>query len=845
MTDAKKSYEEFFRRATNAAHAPFPFQAAFATASEIPSLVQVPTGLGKTAMAVIGWLWRRNHAGPGLREATPRRLVYCLPMRALVEQTHKNAKEEWIDAAGLADQVDVHVLMGGEEKSDWDTNPERDAIIIGTQDMLISRALNRGYAMSRARWPMAFGLLNTDSLWVFDEIQLMGSGLATTAQLEAFRHSLGAKDGNGCRSVWMSATMQPDWLSTVDFKAKIPSLPVLKLEDEDQRHFEIKKRRSAAKPLKQAKATMGDAADLATEIRAAHKPGTLTIVVMNTVKRACELFDQMNKSVVPAKAKKGAALVAAPVVVASPKLVLLHSRFRPEERTAQMKAAFDDSPSDDGTIVISTQVIEAGVDVSATTLFTEVAPWASLVQRFGRCNRFGTANELASVRWIGLPAAEKDAEKLRLPYELSDLRAAEKQLRALNDVGVQSLPHVVLTFKHTHVIRRKDLIDLFDTTADLSGNDIDIDRFVREIEETDVRVFWREWDQPKGFEAPSNEAPAPNREELCAAPIGSKENPGFRQFAEKHQGQVWRWNFLDEKWEKADPLKACPGQVYLVHVSAGGYSSERGWDPKEPTPVQSILSASDAPKLPPDSNDRDRLSRSSVWQTIAEHTDAVCLELKLILTSLPLAKCECDVLQVAARWHDFGKAHNVFQQKLPDGAPTAERLWAKASGSWKRSGRKHFRHELASALAVLQPQLDIGDDDIDRDLVAYIIAAHHGKVRLSIRSFPDEMRPAMTNGTTPRFARGVWHGDELPATCLGGSNGTAVITPPITLSLEPMELGLCEEAPFIDQPSWCERVLRLRDTIGPFRLAYLETTLRAADMRASAKADKAKETAHA
>ena len=51
--------------------------------------------------------------------------------------------------------------------------------------------------------------------------------------------------------------------------------------------------------------------------------------------------------------------------------------------------------------------------------------------------------------------------------------------------------------------------------------------------------------------------------------------------------------------------------------------------------------------------------------------------------------------------------------------------------------------------------------------------------------------------------------------------------------LEPMELGLCEREPFKDQPSWAERVIRLRDALGPFRLAYLEAILRAADMRAS------------
>ena len=38
----------------------------------------------------------------------------------------------------------------------------------------LSRALNRGYGMSRYRWPMHFGLLNNDCLWVLDETQLMG-----------------------------------------------------------------------------------------------------------------------------------------------------------------------------------------------------------------------------------------------------------------------------------------------------------------------------------------------------------------------------------------------------------------------------------------------------------------------------------------------------------------------------------------------------------------------------------------------------------------------------------------------------------------------------------------------
>ena len=74
--------------------------------------------------------------------------------------------------------------MGGDVSCDWDTRPEDEAILVGTQDQLLSRALNRGYSMSRFRWPLDFALLHNDAFWVFDEIQLMGAGLPTSTQLD-------------------------------------------------------------------------------------------------------------------------------------------------------------------------------------------------------------------------------------------------------------------------------------------------------------------------------------------------------------------------------------------------------------------------------------------------------------------------------------------------------------------------------------------------------------------------------------------------------------------------------------------------------------------------------------
>ena len=53
----------------------------------------------------------------------------------------------------------------------------------------------------RARWPLEFGLLNNDCFWVFDEIQLMDTGLATSFQLDAWRSELSLRPSrSGFRS---------------------------------------------------------------------------------------------------------------------------------------------------------------------------------------------------------------------------------------------------------------------------------------------------------------------------------------------------------------------------------------------------------------------------------------------------------------------------------------------------------------------------------------------------------------------------------------------------------------------------------------------------------------------
>ncbi len=803
-------------------------------------LLPIPTGLGKTAAVVLAWLWNRVVLNP---PTWPRRLVYCLPMRTLVEQTADNVRtwlgNLWQQRAELnlneaaleqlrwlaGDGTDEHpahspvILMGGEEldsaRGDWDLYPEKPAILIGTQDLLLSRALNRGYGMSRYRWPMHFALLNNDCLWVMDETQLMGVGLETSAQLDGFRHDGRLPTVGGCPTWWMSATLDPPRLATVDHPPPAGGWPTVQLDTADRQLPGVRERVFAQKPVNRAPLRLSAAtqktyaAALAEFVLRQHRPGSLTLAVLNRVERAQAVFLALQK-----------------LKPAEP-LALVHSRFRPGDRATH--EAVLTAPG--GRIVVATQAVEAGVDVSARTLITELAPWASLVQRFGRCNRRGEFKPgEAQVFWVDIQT-QSDRDELAWPYTGDDLDRARAAVTKLSDAGLDSLQavHVTEPAVVRPVLRRKDLLELFDTTPDLAGHDLDISRYIRDGEDTDVQVFWRDL----GGALPKPEEPQPAPAELCRVAL-----PRFRHFLSKLQqaadklgpaAQAWIWNPLAEEWQPTSTARA--GATYLLDMRAGGYSAELGWTgeittgpvPPYPSPVagQDRSYGSDAASLP------------GVWVSLADHTARVVQETTALAHSLAaelgtlLPKANpVQVLATAARWHDLGKAHAAFQEMLC-GQDTARRatLWAKSANRNGRCPRRFFRHELVSALAWLQTALP---DVTERDLVAWLVATHHGKVRLSLRSLPGEEPPP--DQPEARLARGVLEGDTLPPQAFAAI-GAPVPAEPISLSLELMEMGLGPNG----EPSWLARMLALRDRFGPFRLAWLESLLRAADVRASQK----------
>jgi CRISPR-associated endonuclease/helicase Cas3 len=698
-------------------------------------------------------------------------------------------------------------------------NPDRDAVIIGTIDVLLSRALNRGYGTSRFSWPIDFGLLNSGAHWVFDETQLLGPALATSRQLQAMRDRFGTVGATG--STWMSATVDRRSLSTVDSPFPGDRDAELVLGDDDRNDSRLSRRLRASRRVHEVSAEKkGREQSLANAALELHRPGTLTLVVVNQVKTAQAVYQALTKigSTIPCH--------------------LVHGQFRPLDRdrlTALLFApsvpsapnapgAGSDQSSDDGVgrIVVATQVVEAGLDISAATLLTEAAPWPSIVQRTGRCNRDGLASD-AVLAWVSV-----EADRVA-PYPADDVAAAEVALRGLEgrEVTTEELASMDVDVSQPEqpVLRRSDLLDLFDTVADLSGNDVDVGPFIRDGDERDIYVGWAD------LEAGGSPTVAPPPASLCRVPL-TKSNLGFLV---EHGWRVDTLAVTSRRgaWRRiSGGERLRPGEVIVLPSTAGGYDEAIGWTPSIRTRVTTVTvpdTASPTVDHCEEEYGSDIRSLGRVWVPLRQHLEDVEREVRLLSAELDLTGLDAPCIEAAAiagRLHDLGKAHPVFQSSMVNCADEEDREqrvlgipWAK-SGSTKRlvHERPAFRHELASALALLG-EADVLLRGVERsDLVVYLVAAHHGRVRLGIRS--------VQKLDDDRYILGVEDGDRLPALEVPGGQ-----CPPAMLSLDVVRMG---RDPDTGRMSWSERSLRLLDELGPFKLGFLEALVRVADWRASA-----------
>lgn len=627
--------------------------------------LEAPTGLGKTLATLVGWLWdRQQHPA-----TTPRRLVYQLPLRTLTSQI---AAECRAVIARLGSSIPVFVLRGGQIENDYIDALSQEAVIIGTLDQVVSRQLMRGYCCSRWSWPRHFAALNTDVRVVVDETQLQGAAVRTAIRLQQLHEEHGGPSPR--ELVLCSATLDPTLLPA--------GTPRFSLGDADYMHPIAQRKVGRPKPL-----TLAGNADPVDLVRQHHQEGTLTLVVANQVKRAQAIYDGL---------------------VGLPRL-LLHSRFRRGERQSIESCL--------GTfrgVVVATQTVEAGVDLDARLLVSDLCPWASFVQR---CGRVGRNDTYADAAVIVLENGEA------LPYQEAELVATRQRLAGLSDASVRELMGVEAPPQPGAGERlTADTFQLLFDTHPLEQGDIDISPYLRVGEMRDVSLLWRTTPGP-------TMAPATDLE-LCPVPLRALQ----RRFP-------MVWSPRGDGWAEIPSSQLRVGDMAAVPCSAGGYDQELGWQPTAVLPVPEVSIET----LQLDPEDRNSFG-TSVPVTLPQHLRDARDEADSLCQELGIASPLVDQVVRSAWLHDIGKAHPVFQQTMRANG-CGEGQWAKAPGWGSRHSRTGFRHEVASALAALH----LGEEE----MVVYLLMSHHGKVRLRLEPFPWQSRDGPLHG--------VFDGEELPA----------------------------------------------------------------------------------
>ncbi|HET9049873.1 MAG TPA: DEAD/DEAH box helicase [Chiayiivirga sp.] len=701
-------FEAFFRAATGG-FKPYEWQSLLASEG-FPDVLAVPTGLGKTE-AALAWAWRLLVD----KKPEPRHLVICLPMRSLVTQTVQRLRVYFDALRAEKPEIDVtvHQLMGGAIDDEWVGHPDMPWVLVGTQDQLLSRALNRGYSMSRFEWPVHFGLLNNDCRWLIDEVQLMGPGLWTTSQLDWMRRKR-FESLKPCLTTWMSATVGTSFLSTTDRVRDAIGKP-----SDEQIAFENKLKtaldgdaglswwRAAKRPLawwqpeaaaqpttggdkkrraaKFAAATAVTPDAIAASVKAKHAAGTLSLVICNTVDMARAVFGAL--STIDHK-------------------VLLTSRFRREDRARHEQRLIDFNaqrkagtlPKDDpGLICVSTQVIEAGMDISAHRLFTELAPWPSMLQRLGRLNRKG--DDQGAQAWVWETPKEGGNKKVERigPYETTDIERAKKLVDAFAPLsqdnafseaiaGLSASKQEEVTKalqpKDSPLPRALDVHGLFSTERDVHGGFTDVSAFVRGTDpDLDVTVFWRDWsgDSPPRGEDLDGPLLEPAREgcPVSALPPRDKSSrKGDRRLTEMlvdSGSKVWLWDDEADRWERVNHWDIRPGMLVMLKREVGGYDATEGWTGDKSNVLAEVPRAGRGATLRDDA-----WTEAGYWSTLDVHLKDARDAAEKLSTALSLTGDTRTAVVEASGLHDLGKAHPQWQAALPDRSGIPDALLAKS-----------------------------------------------------------------------------------------------------------------------------------------------------------------------
>lgn len=334
----------------SASKTPYPFQRRVAELllGGRNVILQAPTGSGKTHAAMLPFLNALEY-----RRDFPTKCIYSVPMRVLAKQFVKDYSEI-IQRAGRKGKIEV-AIQTGEQAENRDLSAD---LIFATIDQTLSSFLLNPYSL-----PLRQANLNAaavmGSYLVFDEFHLFDpdSTLPTTLHMLQMLRGI-------TPFVLMTATFSRDML---DGLAEVLNAVVVPGTDEEKEQLQ-----RLESQQKTRRYHVADEPLTAQAVLEKHRGRSL--VICNTVDRARALYEALQRVKDP-----------------DTEVWLLHSRFLRQDRDQieeRLRRYFARGQTDGNLIVVSTQAIEVGLDITSTALHTELAPANAILQRAGRCARY-------------------------------------------------------------------------------------------------------------------------------------------------------------------------------------------------------------------------------------------------------------------------------------------------------------------------------------------------------------------------------------------------------------------------------------------------------------------------